>query len=145
MKPPVLSKNSSGPPVDVVASVAPGTPAPPVDATAGTGPTGAPQTPVVVTPTPKPACSAPDVDAKAVAAVAPERPAEATSGAANAQVRVQLDANGNVTGASIYQSSGDQVLDMAAVRAAKASRYAPEERDCKNVPGSYLFDVDFQE
>ncbi len=46
--------------------------------------------------------------------------------------------------ASIYESTGYLQLDRAAIAAARASRYAPEERDCKTVSGSYLFVVDFE-
>lgn len=96
------------------------------------------------TPTPKPACSAPDVPAKTVVtetAVAPDDTAGYTG---QAKVQVDLDAAGTVVNASIYQSTGSMELDRAALAAARASRYAPEERDCKNVSGSYLFVVDFQ-
>jgi protein TonB len=103
--------------------------------------TGAP-TP---TPTPKPACSAPDIPAKAVEAISPQAPPDAQSSNAVAKIKVDLDASGNVVGTSVYESTGYPQLDRAALDAARESRYAPEEKNCKNMPGSYLFTVTFQE
>jgi protein TonB len=127
--------------------------APPVEPTgppviaASTGPDVAPTSgPIVATPTPKPACSAPDVPAKTLVAQTPEVPedAQAQGYTGTAKVKVDLDASGNVTGTSIYTSTGSMELDRAALAAARASRYAPEERNCKTVPGSYLFIIEFQ-
>jgi protein TonB len=102
--------------------------------------------PFVPTPTPKPACSAPDVAAKTIDAQTPDKPddAQAQGLVGTVKIKVDLDASGAVVGASIFESSGSMELDQAALSAARASRYAPQERDCKNVPGSYLFTVDFQ-
>lgn len=127
-------------------------PAPPVEpagspmpSPAATGPVFAPTAaPFVPTPTPKPACSAPDIPAKTVVTQSADRPEDADGYTGTAKVRVDLDATGNVLGASIYQTTGSMELDRAALAAARASRYTPEERDCKNVSGSYLFIVDFQ-
>jgi periplasmic protein TonB len=106
-------------------------------------PTGAP---VVATPTPKPACSAPDIPAKTVFTQTPDVPDDVRSQGilGTAKVKVDLDASGDVVGTSIYESTGSMQLDQAALAAARQSRYAPEERECKNVSGSYLFTVDFQ-
>lgn len=123
----------TGDPNDVFAS--PG----PVDVAPTAGP------PVFVpTPTPKPACSAPDIPAKTVVTATAVAPDDAAGYTGQAKVQVDLDASGTVVNASIYQSTGSLELDRAALAAARASRYAPEERDCKNVSGSYLFVVDFQ-
>jgi len=103
------------------------------------------ETPATPSPTPKPACSAPDVAAKALDAVSPQAPGDATGVSAVAQVKVDLDASGNVVGTSIYESTGYPELDHAALDAARRSRYAPEEKECKNVGGSYLFTVNFSE
>lgn len=102
--------------------------------------------PFVPTPTPKPACSAPDIAAKTLDAQTPEKPddTQAQGFMGTVKVKVDLDASGAVVGANVYQSSGSMELDQAALQAARQSRYAPEERDCKNVSGSYLFTVDFQ-
>jgi periplasmic protein TonB len=123
----------SGDPNDVFGS--PG----PVDVAPTAGPPA-----VTPAPTPKPACSAPDVPAKTVVTETAVSPDDAAGYTGQAKVQVDLDASGNVVNASIYQSTGSMELDRAALAAARASRYAPEERDCKNVPGSYLFVVDFQ-
>lgn len=102
--------------------------------------------PFVPSPTPKPACSAPDIPAKTVDTQVPDKPddAQAQGLVGTVKIKVNLDAAGGVLGASIYESSGSMELDQAALSAARQSRYAPEERECKNVPGSYLFTVDFQ-
>lgn len=102
--------------------------------------------PIAATPTPKPACSAPDVPARTQQiqqADVPDDP-QVQGYAGTAKVKVDLNAHGMVVGASIYKSTGFMQLDRAAVEAARGSTYAPEERDCKNVSGSYLFTVDFQ-
>lgn len=104
------------------------------------GPTGTPQP----TATPKPACSAPDVPARTTFVESPAAPDTVPQSAAIAKIRVDLDAEGNVRSVSVYESTGSMELDQAALSAARASRYAPEEVNCKNVPGSYLFTVDFQ-
>jgi protein TonB len=108
-----------------------------------TGPTSAP---LVVTPTPKPACSAPGIGAKALDPQTPEESDAAREQGliGTVKVKVDLDSSGSVVGTSIYASSGSMDLDNAALAAARQTRYAPEKRDCKNVPGSYLFTVDFQ-
>lgn len=108
-----------------------------------TAPTGAPieATPA---PTPKPACSAPDVPAKTIAVHSPETPEDAAGFTGTAKVKVDLDAMGEVVGTSVYESTGNPQLDQAALTAARESRYAPEQVDCKNISGSYLFTIDFQ-
>lgn len=108
------------------------------------GPTG-PPVDVTPAPTPKPACSAPDVAAKTIAAQSPDVPDDERNGfTGTAKVKVDLDATGAVVGTSLYESTGNMQLDQAALRAARDSRYAPEQYECKNVAGSYLFTVDFQ-
>lgn len=144
--PPLVARNSNpkGPSENppVVAPPGPDVTTPPgVD----TAPTAAPFV-ATPTPSPKPACSAPDIAAKTLAAQTPEKPddAQAQGLVGTVKVKVDLDASGAVTGANVYESSGSMELDQAALQAARRSRYAPEERDCKNVSGSYLFTVDFQ-
>ncbi|HKU66993.1 MAG TPA: TonB family protein [Candidatus Baltobacteraceae bacterium] len=118
----------------------------PSDAYPSPGPVGAAPTPgpVEPAPTPKPACSAPDIPAKTLVTQTAVAPVDAAGYTGQAKVQVDLDASGGVVNASVYQSTGSMELDRAALAAARASRYAPEERDCKNVSGSYLFVVDFQ-
>lgn len=120
-----------------------GTPnGPDVFASPGPAATGTEFTPG---PTPKPACSAPEVPAKTVDAISPQAPADATNLPAIAKVKVDLDASGNLVGVSIYESTGSPQLDRAALEAARTSRYSPEEQNCHAIAGSYLFTVDFQE
>lgn len=64
---------------------------------------------------------------------------------ATAKIRVDLDATGAVLRAVVYESTGYPQLDRAAVEAARESRYAPEEKNCRSTSGSYLFTVDFSE
>jgi TonB family protein len=120
-----------------------GIPAPADTSGPDIAPTGAPvdATPA---PTPKPACSAPDVPAKTLVAQSPETPEDAGGFTGTAKVKVDLDATGAVVGTSIYESTGNPQLDQAALTAARESRYAPEQVDCKNISGSYLFTIDFQ-
>jgi len=129
--------------------------APPVEPTGEPNPgpvetAGPPEAPtaapvVVATSTPKPACSAPDVPARAIVTQSPQVPEDDRNGfTGTAKVKVVLDGSGNVVGAQMYESTGSMQLDRAAIAAARESRYAPEERDCKNVGGAYLFTVDFQ-
>jgi TonB family protein len=66
------------------------------------------------------------------------------SGTRIAVVAVTLDAAGHVTGASIYTSSGDTVLDNAAVDAAKRSLYAPGQTNCKPSGGTFAVQVSFE-
>jgi protein TonB len=123
----------------------PGTPQP--EDTGDTRPVNAPTgEPSVATPTPKPACSAPDVPAKTLVTQPPIEPEDARAQGlgGTAKIRVDLDALGNVMSASVYESTGSMELDRAALDAARQSRYAPEQRDCKAVSGSYLFNVEFQ-
>lgn len=58
-------------------------------------------------------------------------------------VKVTLAADGAVTGASIYRSSGSTVLDQAAVKAAVATHYRPDIVRCEPERGSYLFRAEF--
>jgi TonB family protein len=130
-----------GPPIAAPVEPTP-EPYPDVDESAAPETTSAP---IIASPTPKPACSAPDIAAKTIDAQSPEVPDDVRDGfIGTAKVRVDLDAAGKVVGASIYESTGSVPLDQAAIAAARESRYAPEERDCKNVAGSYLFTIDFQ-
>ena len=127
----------------------PGVPAPLDEPIGPVQPSSVPASPIGVespSPSPKPACSAPDVPAKAVDAVTPDDPPAARDEGISgmAKIRVDLDDEVNVAGASVFSSTGSAQLDQAALQAARDSRYAPERIDCKDVPGSYLFTVQFQ-
>lgn len=60
------------------------------------------------------------------------------------KVRVDLDAQGNLVGSSVFKSSGNYWLDSAALVAARRSGYTAELRDCTPVAGSYAVDFEFQ-
>jgi TonB family protein len=58
-------------------------------------------------------------------------------------VRVALNADGSVAGASIYKSSGFDSLDQAALQAALATHYKPEIFRCEPIAGAYIFRAEF--
>jgi periplasmic protein TonB len=108
--------------------------------------------PVVATATPQPvatpgaACAQPNIAAAVVATpappdIAPEARASGTNG--TALVSVQLDSAGQVTNASVTQSTGNSSLDLVAVSMARDARYAPALRDCKPIASAYTFSVKF--
>lgn len=90
-------------------------------------------------------CAKPNLAARTIDAMVPDRPAIAVDRGAvgTVAVRVELDASGDVLGASIQYSAGDAALDAAALEAARHSRFAPEIVDCAPHSGTYLFRVDF--
>jgi TonB family protein len=59
------------------------------------------------------------------------------------QVKIDLAATGDLKAASLFASSGNAVLDNAALRTAKLNRYIPETVNCRHVAGSYLVQVEF--
>lgn len=65
------------------------------------------------------------------------------SGSRIAVVAVTLDAGGKVTAASIYQSSGSDVLDRSALDAAKRSTYTPGETNCLPSGGTFAVQLSF--
>jgi protein TonB len=111
----------------------------------GNGSGGVISQPAVPTDAPGPACSNPNIEAKTINAVSPDRTASGFDAGTNAtaMIKVDLDADGRVTGVSVYASTGSMELDRAAMDAARESTYAPEMRDCQDVSGSYLFKVEF--
>jgi periplasmic protein TonB len=109
-----------------IPAVAAATPAPAPSANAGCSNANAPAA-VLATPSP------PDI--------ALDVRASGTSGVA--QVNVQLDANGQVTGAGVTESTGNSSLDLVAVAMARDARYSPALRDCKPVASAYTFSVKF--
>lgn len=124
-----------------------GAAAPP--ASGGTGATPAPLAPSppppVVAATVAP-CAKSDIGAAVVAnPPQPDVPnaarAEGTSGIAT--ISVALDASGNVTSASVAQSTGNSSLDLVAVTMARAARYSPAMRDCKPIAAAYTYSVKF--
>jgi TonB family protein len=63
------------------------------------------------------------------------------SGAGSGTVMIKMDisADGKVTGHEFMEHSGTQALDIAALRTANQVQYTPEMMNCKPVAGSYLF------
>jgi protein TonB len=93
----------------------------------------------------KASCSQPHLDPRTENAVQPDYPdlAREQGASGTAEVRVTLDARGDVLSAVIEQGTGSTLLDNAAVAAAKASTFSPEIEDCLPVGGTYLFRADF--
>lgn len=60
-----------------------------------------------------------------------------------AYVKVDLASSGAIAGTSIFRSSGNAVLDQAALSATRWSSFRPEIRNCAAVSGSYLYAVEF--
>lgn len=91
-------------------------------------------------------CAEPNAAAAVVATPAPpDIPAavraDHTSGVA--LVSVSLDAQGEVSGASVAQSTGNSSLDLVAVSMARDARYSAPLHDCKPVAGNATFSVKF--
>lgn len=134
--------SQNGVPQGTVASAPAAPPGP-----AATGAPAPPPTPAPTpTPAPKPACAVPNADATTVQAVEPDYPdiARQQGAVGTAKVKVSLDAAGHVLEASIAKSAGNAALDQAAVKAARASTFAPEVVNCVKTAGSYYFSADFQ-
>lgn len=116
-----------------------------------TGATGVAATPAATpiptpSPTQRPSCAVPNADAATKGEpVQPDYPdiARQQGLAGTTQVKVALDAKGNVTDVSVYKSAGAAVLDQAALKAARQTAYTPEIVDCVPTGGVYLFRADF--
>ncbi len=111
-------------------------------ATAAPAATVAPTPP----PTPKPECAVPNADAAMKGQPAdldfPDM-ARQQGASGTATVKVTLDATGAVTDASIQHSTGNQLLDQAAIKAAKATSYTPDIVNCVKTGGAYYFKANF--
>jgi protein TonB len=116
----------------------------------GNANTGAPATVVAMAspaPTPtKPACAVPNSPASATEKATPETPetARQMGVSGTAQIKVNLDTNGDVVSASILTSTHNGALDKAALQAALQSKYSPEIDNCVKTSGSYLYIVTFE-
>jgi protein TonB len=117
-----------------------------------TGASGLSPTPAVAAATPAPVatasagCAQANIDAAVVATpgppdIAPDTRASGTNGVT--LVSVQLDSGGQVTGASVTQSTGNSSLDLVAVAMARDARYTPALRNCKPIASAYTFSVKF--
>ncbi len=117
----------------------------------GGGPSRATPAPPPPAPTvvPSPAgagCAQPNAVAAVIATPGPpDIPvavrADRTNG--TALVTVALDAQGDVTGASVAQSTGNSSLDVVAVGMARGARYSAPLHDCKPIAGNATFSVKF--
>jgi TonB family protein len=63
-------------------------------------------------------------------------------GSVTVTVRVVISPTGQVTKATVLQSSTNALIDGAAIQAARESTYTPAIKDCKPVTGSYVFRAD---
>jgi periplasmic protein TonB len=123
----------------------------PAPAPGGAG-TAAPTPVAAATPTPQPVATSslgcPQANTQAVVVATPAPPdipagARASGTNGTALVSVQLDANGQVSGTNVTQSTGNSSLDLVAVAMARDSRYTPALHDCKPVASAYTFSVKF--
>jgi protein TonB len=75
----------------------------------------------------------------------PETPADAKRLGLRGRVGVliQVAADGTPQSPTIESSSGHESMDRAAINAAMESRFWPATKDCRPVPSSYLFIVEF--
>jgi hypothetical protein len=60
-----------------------------------------------------------------------------------AEIKVTVEPDASFK-AEIFKSSGSRPFDLAVLRAARSSTYAPKIVNCKTVEGTYLFRIDFQ-
>jgi TonB family protein len=117
----------------------------------GGGPSRATPAPPPPAPTvvPSPAgagCAQPNAVAAVIATPGPpDIPAAARADRTNgvALVTVALDSQGDVTGASVAQSTGNSSLDLVAVGMARGARYSAPLHDCKPIAGNATFSVKF--
>jgi protein TonB len=110
--------------------------------------TGAAASALVPGPTPSATpltCDEPFADATADHVQAPDFPAAALAAAASAgvSVRVDLDASGHVTAATVIESSGNSDLDAAAIDAARKTTYRPAVFACQPQKSAHVMRFDF--
>jgi len=93
-----------------------------------------------------PSCVGSERAARMIQARAPEYPAIALEQGVSGQalIEIVLDSDGNLMGASVARTSGNHLLDQAALHAVKASRYAAGINDCSSVGGTFRVEVDFR-
>ena len=90
-------------------------------------------------------CASSEKAARMTQPAVPEYPVIALDQGIEGRVLVifSLTRDGNVTDASIEQTSGNRWLDSAALSAVKKSRYAPAIHECSNAGGTYGVEVGF--
>ncbi len=91
-------------------------------------------------------CAQPFRSAGVKTPVPPDYPEDAALHGAHgtSQVRVNINADGSLAEATLFQSSGEFVLDEATLKAARETTYQSAVAYCQPVPGSYLFKSTFQ-
>jgi TonB family protein len=93
-----------------------------------------------------PNCQWPNVEADVLQQAQPDFPdaARGIRGTLQAVITVNLSAEGQMTSAAMFRSTGNMTLDQAALAAARQSTYLPAVKDCKRVPGTYYFKVTYE-
>ena len=96
---------------------------------------------------PSQACAIANGPAALINYVRPQYPdaARMEGASGTALVLVNVDAQGFNRSQRIFKSSGNAMLDQAALTAARNSTYQPAFAQCTPVPGQYLFRADFLE
>ena len=69
----------------------------------------------------------------------PEPVQAAWTGPVTVEVTVLVGPAGNVESLSVSRSSGNLLIDAAAIQAARKSSYAPSIKNCRPIAGSYTF------
>jgi TonB family protein len=80
--------------------------------------------------------------ARLISSPAVSTPEDAAMGG-EAVLRIDLSAAGRIQNVTLAQSTGDALLDFAAMRVARESRYAAAFVDCKPAADSVLYRVTF--
>jgi TonB family protein len=91
-------------------------------------------------------CAAPQSAATVVTAVPPDYPefTQELGATGEAWVQVDLLPDGTLQNATIRQSTGNSMLDRAALAATKAAQFKAERKNCVGVAGTYLYIVSFE-
>jgi TonB family protein len=95
------------------------------------------------TATTRTACSLPDQDAAPTNLVNPDTPDSLEGRNAVAEVRVKLDATGQVLSVAIERSSHNAQADAAALAAARVSSFRPARKNCEMIGGEYSVEFAF--
>jgi TonB family protein len=87
-------------------------------------------------------CANPNREATITNAVAPSVPGASRTGeSVTVIVRVSVNQTGGIRWLRVVQSSGDDWVDAAVMKAAHDSTYAPRYVGCQPVSGEYLFEA----
>jgi TonB family protein len=92
-------------------------------------------------------CETPFQAAKVTDASVPDFPngaRELVLSQASTEVEVSIDEEGRLLDASVYATSGNALLNLSALRAARKSSYSAPISYCQNVRGQYLFTATFR-